>query len=123
MKILVCGGRDPDLEIIEMVFPFLDYVHSMNTITELVHGAAKGIDSLADAWAKDRGVTRLPYPADWNKHGRAAGPIRNSLMLSDNPDIDLVIAFKGNKGTSDMIKKSRKKGIEIIDSRGIEEWF
>lgn len=51
--------------------------------------------------------------AYWNLHGKAAGPIRNQLML-DKYDPDLVIAFPGETGTANMVKLSINAGIEVI---------
>lgn len=54
------------------------------------------------------------FPADWGSLGKAAGPIRNSLMLTEaNPS--LVIAFPGGKGTADMISKARAAGVKVIE--------
>lgn len=52
-------------------------------------------------------------PADWKKHGKAAGPIRNQSMLTEHKP-DLVIAFPlgESKGTRDMIRKAKAAGIE-----------
>lgn len=50
----------------------------------VIHGAARGADSLAAAWAKahtDRGAVNDPHPADWDRNRKAAGPIRNRAML------------------------------------------
>lgn len=63
-------------------------------------------------------VVHYQYPADWNQYGKTAGPIRNSLMLAQHPDIDLVLAFHddlegSSKGTLDMVRKAQKGGIEV----------
>lgn len=110
MKILVCGGRDFD--DYEYIKETLEMIHAEHEITCLVHGAATGTDSLAAAWAEEKGIELVPYPADFEKFGRAAGPIRNSQMLKEN--IELVIAFPGGAGTMDMIKKARRQGKHIL---------
>lgn len=63
------------------------------------------------------------YPADWKKHGKKAGPIRNSEMLKkENPD--LVVGFHNNieesKGTLDMLRKAAKAGktVELVNKDG-----
>lgn len=62
-------------------------------------------------------VVHHSHPADWNKYGKVAGPIRNSEMLKLHPDIDLVLAFHDDlsesKGTRDMVHKAQKAGIEV----------
>jgi hypothetical protein len=54
------------------------------------------------------------YEADWESHGRAAGPIRNAKMLIEGKP-DYVIAFPGGYGTLDMKKKAIKAGLEVRD--------
>lgn len=49
----------------------------------------------------------------WKDHGKAAGPIRNQLMLDDFKP-DLVVAFPGGKGTADMVKKAQDAGVTVI---------
>ena len=52
------------------------------------------------------------YPADWRTHGRAAGPLRNARMIAEGKP-DLVIAFKGNRGTQDCCRKAEAAGIPV----------
>lgn len=55
------------------------------------------------------------YPADWDNHGKRAGPIRNQRMLDQDPD--LVIAFVPKtgitRGTGDMVKRANQKGTKV----------
>jgi hypothetical protein len=107
MKVLVCGGRDyTDARGLQLA---LDVVW----ITCLVHGDARGADRLALAYAIERGIDYTSYRADWHKHGKGAGPIRNQLMLDREPDISMCVAFPGGSGTEDMIKRCTRKGIEV----------
>lgn len=53
-------------------------------------------------------------PANWKLHGKMAGPIRNQDMLDRNPDIELVVAFGGDAGTSDMVSRSIAAGLSVI---------
>lgn len=52
-------------------------------------------------------IVEEPYPADWDEHGKAAGPIRNQQMLDDNPPVDEIHAFplQDSRGTVDMMKR------------------
>lgn len=110
MRVLVGGGRDYADR--KKVFDTLDSIRKeLGTIT-IIHGGASGADALALAWAMARGFDSLQFKADWNKHGRAAGPIRNQQML-DEGHPDLVIAFPGGCGTADMVRRARASGIEV----------
>lgn len=110
MKILVCGGRDySDFDRLEDELNLICLADGDFTI---ISGAARGADSLAIYYAKLYDVLLEVYPADWDKHGRAAGPIRNQQMLDEGKP-DLVIAFPGGRGTQDMINRAEKAGIEV----------
>lgn len=109
-KVLVCGGRDYSDR--RKVYEVLDREHAALPIDRLVAGGANGADSLASDWAAARGVGRSIYVADWEAHGRAAGPIRNQEML-DKEKPDLVIAFPGGRGTANMIRLAKAAGVEV----------
>lgn len=99
---LVCGGRDLDVSDYVHVARVLDELHAAITIGRLVHGCARGADTLAGRWARTRRITVQAFPADWDRHGKAAGMIRNRAMLAlGRPDI--VVAFPGGRGTANMV--------------------
>ena len=107
MKVLVCGGRDyADSAKVDRHLTAL-------MPTTIVHGAARGVDTLADKWAGKWKVPVHRYPADWGLYGRVAGPIRNQRML-DIEQPDLVLAFPGGKGTADMIRRAKAAGFQVV---------
>jgi predicted Rossmann-fold nucleotide-binding protein len=77
----------------------------------IVHGAARGADSLAALWALERGVHAAAVPARWETYDKSAGRLRNSAMLALRPD--MVIAFPGGIGTADMKRRARQAGIAV----------
>lgn len=95
------------------------------TNTEIIAGAARGVDSAAADWAVLNHTKLSEHPADWKKHGNAAGPIRNQLMIDMHLDKDydkkyivvdiLGIAFPGGKGTKDMLRRMYKAGIPVLE--------
>lgn len=111
LRVLACGGRDYTDR--ERVYQVLDQVHAKRGIALLIHGAARGADNLAGDWAKARGVEAAPYPADWTRDGRAAGPIRNQRMLDEGKPGG-VVAFPGGTGTAHMIRISREAGLGVM---------
>lgn len=113
-RVLVCGGRTFNKR--QLLFDILDLAHDRNPIVLLIHGAASGADRLAGEWAKERGVPTNEYRADWDRHGRAAGPIRNKQML-DEAKPDLVIAFPGSVGTANMVAQAEGAGIPVARIR------
>lgn len=78
-------------------------------ITELVYGVCEGIDESGKLWADDNMIPVKPFPADWDQHGPAAGPIRNRVMAEY---ADALLAFWDGKsrGTLSMIKEMRRVG-------------
>lgn len=110
MKILVCGGRDfDDRGLLEEELTYLMCEHE---ITAIIHGAARGADSLAGEFARDYLIQEIRFPADWKKDGKAAGPIRNQRMLDEGKP-DFVVAFPGGTGTADMVKRAMAAGIKV----------
>lgn len=109
MRVLVCGGREfTDADFLGHI---LTAVGDYNAITEIIHGAARGADTLAAEWAKANGVPARAFPADWHAHGKAAGPIRNRQMLVEGTP-DLVVAMPGGRGTANMIEQARAAGVD-----------
>lgn len=100
-KVLVCGGRDYADK--QRVYSTLNTIREQYGDFIVIHGAAKGADTLADEWAEEQKIVCERYPADWNKYGKRAGYIRNSQMLREGQP-DLVIAFPGGNGTDMMVK-------------------
>lgn len=113
MKVIVCGGRDFTNEW--LLNEWLDATHSETPITTLVQGGAMGADSLARQWARSRGVLVITVEADWTKHGKAAGPIRNQRMLDEHKP-ELVIAFNGGRGTADMMRRANAAGVDVQEA-------
>jgi hypothetical protein len=111
-RILICGDRNwIDRDAIESV------IKPLSKDTIIIHGACRGADQIAGELAKKYGLEVIEYPAEWDKYGRAAGPIRNKQMLDDeNPS--LVLAFHRNlalsKGTLNMITQAEMRAIPVI---------
>lgn len=84
--------------------------------TEIIFGDARGLDTIVSHLSHEMGFKRNgPHRADWTKHGKSAGPIRNRVMLDEKPD--LVIAYhpdlSRSKGTRDMVNEAKKRGIPV----------
>lgn len=107
VKVLVCGSRDySDYNKIKAVLSELKDKYGMYTVIE---GGQRGADLLAKNAALELGLFVIQKDADWKTYGKAAGPIRNRLMLKENPDF--VIAFhsdiNNSKGTKNMVNQSK----------------
>jgi predicted Rossmann-fold nucleotide-binding protein len=115
MRVLVCGGRN--YRNWSAVAESLQRIHATTPIDVLIHGCAKGADALAARWAYLVGVRERGFGADWETHGRAAGPIRNQAMLDEGKP-DLVVAFPGGAGTADMVRRAAAAGITVMQEGG-----
>lgn len=117
MIALITGGRDyRDRRELETI---LDRLHAEHRFTFLVHGDARGADTLAHRWALSRGVQPVAMDALWDVDGDAAGTKRNQRMFAFAQP-DLLVAFPGGRGTANMIRigfEAHKRGhkVQIID--------
>jgi hypothetical protein len=109
------GGRDfADQVMFDDVMVRL--VEMFGCPSKVVHGSAKGLDTMAAEWADRLAIPWVGMSADWANHGKAAGPIRNEDLLRKYKPKRL-IAFPGGRGTADMVKraKNRNGAIEVIE--------
>ena len=86
----------------------------------LLHGGARGADAAIGRAAQQLGWSALVLPAQWQLHGRAAGPIRNRELLEQaiaraeahsSPGYQasvLVVAFPGGAGTASLMREARR---------------
>ena len=114
LRILVCGGREYNDK--ERLGRILDSVHanaqSGGKDLIIIHGNARGADLLADQYAREKSLGVLPFPADWDTHGKRAGFIRNKQMLDEGKPHG-VIAFPGGIGTRMMVGLAKRYGIPV----------
>ena len=70
-------------------------------------GQMKGADGWAEGIALEQGLPiKICYP-DWNRYGKVAGPVRNTLIARES-DILIACLGQGSKGTQDTIDKFKK---------------
>lgn len=116
MRVLVSGSRYlSDEFVVRKELSAIDQYAKALGITEmtLVHGAARGADTLAAQVAADLGWEIEAYPADWDVLGKRAGYARNAQMVHSG--VDMLIAFpKGeSKGTRHAITLAERAGIRM----------
>ncbi len=113
MRVLICGGRDYSNQT--FFNNKLDAIQKeRGAFTIIIQGGAKGADYLAHLYSAKRGIKEEVYNAEWKMYGKTAGPIRNRRMLYEGKP-DLVVAFPGGAGTTDMKKQARNAGVEVIE--------
>lgn len=84
-------------------------------IAAIVHGGANGVDRIAATVAAELGLAIEAHPADWARHGRAAGPRRNAEMVASGIDLWLAFPMAGaeNAGTWDCVRRAANAGAHI----------
>lgn len=121
LVVLICGSRDWNgLEEAELI---KEELRELPAGTVIIHGAAPGADSLAGFEADLMGFEVIPVPADWDKYGIKAGPVRNRKMLAgllkarDTGHEVKIVAFhhdpKLGRGTRDMVKLAEQHSIPV----------
>jgi len=78
----------------------------------LVHGASQ-MDWFVAGVAHTLGMNLEAHPADWAKHGKAAGVIRNAEMVAKGADLWLAFIKGGSKGASDCATRAEHLTIPI----------
>jgi hypothetical protein len=116
-KVIVCtGGRDySDAATVAAALRLID--------PDEVHvGDAKGADYLVSRWASDcPSLGYFCHVANWTKHGKSAGPIRNGHMLAaaQSRGARQLLRFPGGPGTADCVRQAEALGFEIIDAEAL----
>ncbi|MDD2660952.1 MAG: SLOG family protein [Methylococcales bacterium] len=79
----------------------------------IVSGTANGADEYGERWAEEQNLIVHRFPADWEKYGKSAGPIRNKVMAANAEG--LVAVWDGkSKGTANMIKLAADSGLRVF---------
>lgn len=108
MKVIVTGGRNyADREKVAAALEALEP-------EVIIQGGASGADLLAREWGDKNEVQSFTYFAEWEKHGKAAGPIRNHKMLEANQDA-VVLAFPGGSGTKHCKETAIGLGMLVLE--------
>jgi SLOG family YspA-like protein len=118
MRVIVCGSRSWTDEM--KIFARLSVLPPNTTIVvgfDPKTKRPKGADKIAYREAMRLGLEVECHPADWDRHGRAAGFVRNKEMV--DAGADLVLAFWDGKsaGTRDTMTRAELAGIPVEEIR------
>lgn len=113
MKLIIAGSRDiEDYDLVRSLVMKSGFWKKYGKKIEVVSGMARGIDKVGVDFAKKNGLQLHARPADWDKHGKAAGHVRNSEMANE-ADALLAVWDGESPGTKGMIQIARAKGLEV----------
>lgn len=103
MRVAVIGSRG--WQDAEAIWRVLD----AHPITALVSGGARGVDSIAAAWAKERGIQLTEFRPDYRRFGKGA-PSRRNAVIVDLADEVLAFWDGRSPGTRQVIELGRNAG-------------
>jgi len=111
MKVIIAGGRNfNDYDLLKAELNLILCIRVMREDLVIVSGGAKGADALGERYAKEHNVPVKIFKADWNKHGKSAGPIRNFEMAKYAEGC--IVFWDGkSKGTANMIQVARNNSL------------
>ena len=118
--VVVTGSRDwcDTAQMETILTPVLNETGAL-----LLHGDCRGADRMAASIAQRRGLVPIAMPAQWDKHGRKAGPLRNRAMR----DVALSLRSCGyrvvcyafplpqSKGSRHCVQLMRDAGIDVVE--------
>lgn len=124
MKTIISGGRNhTDPDIVDAAVRASGF-----TVTKVIEGGQRtydeagnvvgGVDWFARLWGEQNDVPVQTVEADWRKHGRAAGPIRNGKMLDEGAEQVIAIPDKRSRGTWDMVNQALGRNVPVYIYRG-----
>jgi hypothetical protein len=138
MNILITGDREwsTDRQLEQVLRVFSDLLIPVYGRFTVIHGDARGVDTMADIVGRGLNLTTIPCPAHWRHNepkwvkahgpcpdgcseliGRPAGVLRNRYMLKTHTP-GLVVAFHNNilnsRGTKDMVTIAKKAKIPVL---------
>ena len=121
MRIIIAGSRSVSESDVREAVQSCSWA---GFVTAVVSGTARGADTYGEMWAKENRLDIHRYPADWKKHGKRAGPLRNAVM-SESAE-GLIAVWDGeSRGTRSMIDLAAERGLRIAifntQTRLIEE--
>ena len=110
-RVLVCGSRGWTNRA--LINYKLSWFLEPDSHVVVVHGAARGADTIAAEEAEKLGFEVEEHPAEWHEHGRGAGVLRNEEMARSGADACLAFWDGKSKGTEDMIRRCRAHKIPV----------
>lgn len=88
-------------------------------VGEVVSGGARGVDTLGEVWAKERGIPVSRHLPDYELYdGKRAPLIRNALMAkyaAATPFGKLVLIHRGTSGSAHMKREALKRKLTVYD--------
>lgn len=109
MKTIIAGSRT----ITSYPAVALAILNSGFEITEVVSGRCRtGVDQLGEQWARCNGIPCKLFPADWDRLGRRAGPVRN-IAMGEYAEALVAVRNGQSRGTMHMLETARRMRLHL----------
>lgn len=116
-RILITGSRNfYDWELMHKILTHAKSRSAPDAL--LIHGNARGADTLARVTWHELKMPHKAFHADWNKYGIPAGHIRNQQMVDFGADICLAFPLGKSPGTRNCMKLAEQAGIRVVNITG-----
>lgn len=117
MRVLVTGSREwTDVEIIRRALTLLAPADG-ESVPVIVHGGARGADTIAAQVATELGYHVETHLADWDRYGKSAGMVRNEAMVDAGADLCLAFILDGSRGATHCAQAAHRAGIRVVHYR------
>lgn len=114
-RLLVTGSREfTDRVLVTNALAWAWHELGSDPACVLVHGDARGLDSLAAGVWGAHGLIREAHPADWERFGRSAGHRRNAEMVALGADLCLAFPLGVSRGTRGCMALAERAGIRVV---------
>ena len=110
MRVIIAGSRTFGPRREEVMAAIDDL--ALGFVSEVISGCAPGVATIGEAWATDHGIYIRRFPADWDKHGKSAGPIRNREMAA-NADALILVWDGTSHGSANMKRQALERGLVV----------
>ena len=120
LLIVAGGGRELSWSSTRIASALLSHSQG-RSVVRLLHGGARGADTAIGGACERLGWSVEILHPQWQRYGRAAGPLRNRQLLeracqlaaslpwaSQPPLAVLVLAFPGGRGTASLVAQARQ---------------
>lgn len=109
MRVLFSGDRrwhDTDAVLVDL--------HNIHRDAVIVVGdCPTGVDAIVRKFAQDAGHGVEVHHAMWEKHGKAAGPIRNQAMIDTGIDHGYFYITPQSRGTRHCLNAATRAGVPV----------
>lgn len=112
MRVIIAGTRHLNTGVTK-AFNIIDSLVKKSKLPSVILcGCGGNVDAYGNSYGIHNGIPVKHFPAAWDRHGKAAGPIRNQVMV-DEADMLFLIWDGESRGSRDVLRKARKKGIPV----------